>query len=69
MKLKGKVALITGASRNIGRATALALAEEGSDVVLTTRKSRDALDAVAQEVRTRGVRALPFWLISPTLKP
>ena len=60
MKLKGKVALITGASRNIGRATALAIAEEGGDVVLTTRESMDALDAVAREVRARGVRALPL---------
>ena len=60
MKLRGRIALITGASRNDGRATALALAEEGGDVVLTTRKSQGALDVVAQEVRSRGVRALPL---------
>jgi 3-oxoacyl-[acyl-carrier protein] reductase len=60
MKLKGKVALITGASRNIGRATALAIAEEGGDVVLTTRASMEALNTVSREVRTFGVDVLAF---------
>ena len=60
MKLKGKVALITGAGRNIGRAMALAIAEEGSDVVLITRKNQHGLNEVAQEVSTLGVKALPL---------
>jgi 3-oxoacyl-[acyl-carrier protein] reductase len=57
--LKGKTALITGASRNIGRAIALAYAAEGADLVLNTRANRDELEAVAGECRKAGVRALP----------
>ena len=56
--LKGKTAFITGASRNIGRAIALAFAAEGADLVLNTRANRDELDAVAAECRKAGVRAV-----------
>ena len=41
--LAGKVVLITGAGRNIGRATALMFAKEGARLVLTTRRSTDLL--------------------------
>ncbi|MBM4441010.1 MAG: SDR family oxidoreductase [Candidatus Rokubacteria bacterium] len=54
--LKGKTALITGASRNIGRAIALAFAAEGADLILNTRANGDELDAVAAACRTTGVR-------------
>ena len=59
MKLKGKVALITGASRNIGRAIAIAMAQEGGDIVVNTRKSHENLHAVAKEIESFGVNALP----------
>ena len=59
MRLKGKTALITGASRNIGRAIALAFAAEGADLVLNTRVNREELEAVADECRKAGVRAVP----------
>ena len=55
--LEKKVAIITGAGRGIGRATALALAEAGADIVIVAR-SRRALEAVADEVRARGGQAL-----------
>ena len=55
-ELVGKVALITGASRGIGRAIALMLASAGCDVMLTAR-DRDALEAVAAEVRALGRKA------------
>ncbi|HYB43419.1 MAG TPA: SDR family oxidoreductase [Candidatus Methylomirabilis sp.] len=58
MRLKGRTALITGASRNIGRATALAFAAEGADLVLNTRINQGELDAVADECRRAGVRAV-----------
>src|SRR5262252_11195635 len=56
--LAGKTALITGASRNIGRAVALAFAAEGADLVLNTRVNGDELDAVAGECRKAGVRVV-----------
>lgn len=54
----GKVALITGTSRRIGRATALRLADDGVDLVIHAKEARDEVEAVAQEVRARGRRAL-----------
>ena len=58
MKLAGRTALITGASRNIGRAIALAYATEGADLVLNTRANREELEAVAAECRKAGVRVV-----------
>jgi 3-oxoacyl-[acyl-carrier protein] reductase len=52
-----RVVLVTGASRGIGRATALAAASEGMDVALVARRDSQALAAVAEEVTRRGVRA------------
>jgi 3-oxoacyl-[acyl-carrier protein] reductase len=56
MRLSGRTALITGASRNIGRAIALAYASEGADLLLNTRTNREELEAVAAECRKAGVR-------------
>jgi 3-oxoacyl-[acyl-carrier protein] reductase len=56
--LSGKVVLVTGGGRGIGRATALALAEDGADVAILAR-SADELDAVAAEIETIGRRVLP----------
>ena len=57
-ELKGRVALVTGAVRRIGRAIALALAGDGAAVVVNTRSSRAEADAVAAEIEGRGGRAL-----------
>jgi len=56
--LSGKVALITGGSRGIGKAMALGLAEAGADVVLASRKLPD-LEEAAQEISRMGRKALP----------
>jgi 3-oxoacyl-[acyl-carrier protein] reductase len=56
--LTGKVAIITGASRRIGRATALKLADCGADLVVHAKSSRDEVESVADEIRSRGRRAL-----------
>src|SRR5438128_8816866 len=57
-KLEGKVALVTGSGRNIGRATVLKLAAEGAHVVVNSRANQTEADAVAQEVRAGGGKAL-----------
>lgn len=56
-ELSGKVALVTGAGKNIGRAIALALAEGGAAVAVNTRASRDDAEKVAREIRGAGGRA------------
>lgn len=56
--LEGKIALVTGGSRGIGRSIALGLAEAGADVVIASRKLPD-LKAVAQEIAQMGRKALP----------
>jgi len=56
-RLDGKVAVITGASKGLGRAMALGFAEAGADIVVSSRKI-EPCEAVAAEVRDRGRRAL-----------
>ncbi len=56
--LHGKIALVTGASRGIGRATALALARYGADLVLNYVSQSDAADSVASDIRSLGRRCL-----------
>ena len=58
MRLEGKAALITGASRNIGREVALTFAREGADLVLNTRQSARELDEVAAQCRELGARTV-----------
>jgi len=57
ISLGGKVALVTGGSRGIGRASALAFADAGADVVVASRKLAD-LETVAEEIRAKGTRSL-----------
>src|SRR6266545_1113461 len=56
--LKNKVVLITGATRNHGKATALAFAAEGANLLICTRKSMDLLEDTARLAADRGIKVL-----------
>ncbi|MCK4444618.1 MAG: SDR family NAD(P)-dependent oxidoreductase, partial [Thermoplasmata archaeon] len=60
-RLEGKRALVTGASRGIGREIAIALAREGADVVINYRSSDENADELARTVEDLGDRA---WVYS-----
>lgn len=55
--LKGKVAVVTGGARGIGRAICLRLAEMGADVAVNYRKDSEELEALIKEIEGKGVRA------------
>ncbi len=58
--LAGKVAIVTGAGKNIGKAIALRLAEDGAAVVINGRGDRAIIEETAQEIRAAGGRAMPY---------
>lgn len=58
MELKGKISLVSGSSRGIGRAIALALAEAGSDVVVNYASNRAAAEEVVDRITQHGRRAV-----------
>ncbi len=58
MRLTGKAAVVTGSSRGVGRAVALAYAKEGADVVINYSSSADAAEAAVAEIEKMGRKAL-----------
>src|SRR3546814_8103505 len=57
-----RIALVTGASRGLGRNTALSLARRGGDIVITYHSRSDEAQAVVEEVRAMGRRAVALQL-------
>lgn len=60
MRLEGKTALVTGASRGIGRAIALKLAEEGAMVIVNYNGSKESAEQVVSEIVNKGGKAVSF---------
>src|SRR6267154_1131687 len=58
--LAGKVAIITGSGKNIGKAIAMRLAADGAAIVVNGRGDRAIVEETAQEIRAAGGRALPY---------
>lgn len=58
--LTGKVSLVSGSSRGIGRAIALVLAEAGSDIVVNYVSRQDAAEKVVEEIKALGRRAIAY---------
>ena len=58
MRFQGRVAVVTGASRGIGSATALALAKEGCNVVIGYEKNREKAQEIVQTAKASGVKAI-----------
>jgi len=57
LPLSGKVALVTGGSRGIGRAITLELASRGADVIINYFRKTSSAEQTAQEIRNKGVKA------------
>ena len=63
MILDGKVAIVTGANRGIGKGCALELAQQGADVMINCRQHLEEAEQVASKIRALGRRAahVRFW--------
>ncbi len=60
MSLKGRLALVTGGSRGVGKAIALALAEDGADVAVNYARDQDAANETVAEIKTLGQNARAY---------
>ena len=58
--LEGKVAIVTGSGKNIGKAIALRLAADGAAIVVNGRGDRPIIEETAVEIRAAGGRAMPY---------
>ena len=59
-ELDGKVAIVTGSARNIGRATAEELAKAGAALVINSVQAKDLCEEVVESIRAKGGKAIPF---------
>jgi 3-oxoacyl-[acyl-carrier protein] reductase len=59
-ELQGRVALVTGAGRNIGRAIALSLGQAGASITVNARSSQNEIESVCAEIKASGGQALAF---------
>ena len=59
--LENKIAMITGASRGIGRSTALLFADNGADIIFTDFREDDNSKSLLEELKAKGRRSLVVW--------
>ncbi len=69
MQLKGRVALVTGGTRDVGREIALTLAAEGAAVAVNYRDAADEAAAVVAEIMRKAARRNPTGPIFPNTPP
>ena len=60
MSLEGRVTIVTGGNRGIGKGIALGLAQDGADIAINYRSNTDEAEATAAEIEKLGVRAMPY---------
>src|ERR1044072_7671010 len=60
MRFEGKVALVAGSSRNLGKAVAYGFGKEGGSVIINAHSALDELEATAAEFRAEGINVLPI---------
>ncbi|MBK1896991.1 SDR family NAD(P)-dependent oxidoreductase [Chryseobacterium paridis] len=68
MNTKTKIALVTGGSRGIGKNSALRIAEKGLDVIITYKSSKEEADAVVDEIKALGRKAVAYQLDTRDVK-
>ena len=61
-ELEGKVAIVTGSARNIGRATAEELARAGASIIINAVQAKDLCDEVAEGICANGGKAIPIMV-------
>lgn len=68
MNTKTKIALITGGSRGLGKNAALKIAQKGLDVIITYKNSKEEADAVVNEIKALGQKAIAYQLDTRDVK-
>ncbi|WP_080779521.1 SDR family NAD(P)-dependent oxidoreductase [Chryseobacterium phocaeense] len=68
MNTKSKIALVTGGSRGLGKNAALKIAQKGLDVIITYNSSREEADAVVNEIKALGQKAIAYQLDTRDVK-
>jgi len=67
-RLQGKVAIVTGANRGIGRGVAMSLAAEGADIIVNDRAHPEVSQEVVEAIIQAGAQAMAYQLTWPSVR-